>query len=123
MRGNENLIPFSERTEEEQRDIRSKGGKASGEARRRRKALRESMDALLSLPPANNEDFDRLAAAGIDVEEMDNSQLVVVALFEKAKLGDVAAIKELRELIGEKEPERLEHEIKVSLEGVKEYAD
>lgn len=37
----DNLIPFSERTEEEQREIRSKGGKRSGDVRRENKTLRE----------------------------------------------------------------------------------
>ena len=37
----DNLIPFSERTEEEQREIRSKGGKRSGEVRKENKTLRE----------------------------------------------------------------------------------
>lgn len=37
----DNLIPFSERTEEEQREIRTKGGKRSGEVRRENKTLRE----------------------------------------------------------------------------------
>ena len=38
---------------------------------------------------------------GIDIEDIDNSQLIVLALFNRAKSGDVAAIKELRNLIGE----------------------
>ena len=33
--------------------------------------------------------------------DIDNSQLIVLALFNRAKSGDVAAIKELRNLIGE----------------------
>ena len=37
----DNLIPFSERTAEEQREIRSKGGKRSGEVRKENKTLRE----------------------------------------------------------------------------------
>ena len=35
MPNEKNLIPFDQRTEEEQRDIRSAGGKASGVSRRR----------------------------------------------------------------------------------------
>lgn len=45
----ENLIPFSERTESDQRAIRTKGGIKSGEARRRKKTLREAMKAALEL--------------------------------------------------------------------------
>ena len=39
--GQDNLIPFSERTETEQREIAKNGGKASGVARRRKADLRK----------------------------------------------------------------------------------
>lgn len=48
-KGRKNLIPFSERTEEEQRDIRSKGGKASGKARRKKKFLRDMLYTALMM--------------------------------------------------------------------------
>lgn len=124
MNGHENLIPFHERTEEEQRRIRSEGGKASGEARRRRRSLREAMNLLLELPPGNARDFNRLAQAGIKLEDMDNGQLIALALFEQAKEGDVAAIKELRDMIGEKAADKMEHDVTVRLgQEVKDYAD
>lgn len=47
---NNNLIPQSERTKEEQREIARKGGIASGKARRRKKLIREQLELLLSLP-------------------------------------------------------------------------
>lgn len=46
---NKNLIPMTERSEEERRELSSKGGKKSGETRRRKKNLREAMKAALSL--------------------------------------------------------------------------
>ena len=100
-KGHENLIPQSKRTKAEQRRIATDGGKASGEARRARKALKESMNALLDLPISNSRDFNKVAKLGIPLEDIDNSQLIVVALFNKAKAGDITAIKELRSLIGE----------------------
>lgn len=39
------------------------------------------------------------------MEDIDNSQLIVLALFNQAKSGDVAAIRELRSLIGEDKAE------------------
>ena len=58
-----NLKPFSVLTEDEQRAIRSKGGKKSVEARRRRRAMREVLDALLQMPlrPGELQDFECLA--------------------------------------------------------------
>lgn len=42
----ENLIPLNQRTKSEQRAITSAGGKASGEARRRRKTNAEAIEIL-----------------------------------------------------------------------------
>ncbi len=109
MTGEENLIPLNKRTKEEQREIAIKGGKASGESRRKRKLLKDSMNVLLNLPVRNTRDYNALVKMGIPIEDIDNSQLVVLALFNQAKKGDIAAIKELRNLIGEdgsnKEPD------------------
>lgn len=46
-KGHENLVPLNKRTKEEQREIVIKGGKASGEARRRKKTMRETLEMLL----------------------------------------------------------------------------
>lgn len=46
-KGQENLIPFSERTEEEARENGRKGGKASGAARRRKADLRRMAQDIL----------------------------------------------------------------------------
>lgn len=98
-KGIENLtIPMST---EEARRRGSLGGKASVEAKRKRKSLKESMNALLSLDIKNTRDWNKVAAIGIDPGEIDNSQLIVLALFDRAKKGDVFAIRELRNLIGE----------------------
>jgi hypothetical protein len=82
----------------------SKGGKASGETRRRRKALRDSMNMLLEMQPTAKE-FNKLIEAGFEPEEIDNSLMVTLALFNQSKKGDVQAIKELRNLIGEDKPD------------------
>lgn len=100
-KGIENLVSLGDRSTEEQREIAQKGGKASGEVRRKRKALKEQMETLLSLPIADRRRFNKAARLGFDVEDLDNSALVVIALWSKAISGDVAAIKELRDLIDE----------------------
>ncbi len=87
-------------TAEEAREKGRLGGKASGEARRRRKALKENMEILLNMPPGDK-DKDALVQAGFNENEIDNSQLLVLGLFTRAKMGDVQAFKELRALIGE----------------------
>lgn len=49
MANQDNLVSFSERTTSEQRKIASLGGKASGEARRKKRNLKESMSLALEI--------------------------------------------------------------------------
>ena len=44
-KGQDNLIPFNERTEEEQREIARQGGIASGEARREKATMRKTLES------------------------------------------------------------------------------
>ena len=119
MAGKDNLVVLSP---EEARKNGQKGGRASGEARRKRKALRDCMETLLSLPPSGKE-FDVLSQVGLCPEDMDKAMLAALAVFEKAKEGDVSAFREIRDLIGEKKAEKIDAEITVHLEGdVKDYA-
>lgn len=101
MSNEKNLVPFDKRTESEQRKIASEGGKASGAARRAKRTMREYADLLLSLPVSDRRKWNKLARAGIPPEGCDNKMLVVFALMQQAQAGDVPAVKELRNLIGE----------------------
>jgi hypothetical protein len=104
-RANEqNLVQNSGRSREEVKEINAKGGINSGIARRKRKALRDSMNMLLEMQPTAKE-FNKLIEAGFEPEEIDNSLMVTLALFNQSKKGDVQAIKELRNLIGEDKPD------------------
>ncbi len=106
MANEKNLIPFSERSENEVREIGRKGGIESGKVRRRKKSLRENMEMILSLPIADTNQLKEVRNMGLDEDDVDNSTLVAIALFKKSvEFGDVAAIKELRSLIGESSSE------------------
>lgn len=96
--GHENLVPLPERSKEQQRAIRSMGGKASGEARRRKKSMKQKLQAILELP-AQGEDYDAAAAMGVD-GDIDNEIAMLIGLYLKAKAGDVAAVKEIRSILG-----------------------
>ncbi len=96
----DNLIPFSQRTAAEQREIQSKGGKASGAARRRRKALREALDVYISLPVKDKRALGRLVKAGVDAEDADTQMLVVAALVQRAIDGDVRAVRLIFDIVG-----------------------
>ena len=99
MANEKNLVPFDERTESEQREIASAGGKASGKARRRKKSMKQKMQLLLSLPAADN-DQTELSAMGVDTEDMDNEMVLVKALFIAAAAGDTRAFDRIQDVLG-----------------------
>ena len=100
MPNEQNLIPFDERTESEQREIRSAGGQASGVSRRRKKSLREAAELYLSLPVADKRTWNRLAREGVEPEDVDNQMAIIAGLALKAMKGDSRAAKVLFDLIG-----------------------
>ena len=99
MANEKNLVPFDERTESEQREIASAGGKASGKARRRKKSMKQKMQLLLSLPAADN-DQTELSAMGVDPDDMDNEMVLVKALFIAAAAGDTRAFDRIQVVLG-----------------------
>ena len=103
--GKKNLIPMSKRTKAEQRKIASKGGVASGEARRAQKTLKEYAEFLLSLPVTDGRKYNKLSRMGVPPEGIDNKMLMVSGLLAAACAGDVSAAKEIRSIIGEDKPQ------------------
>lgn len=103
--GYKNLIPFSQRTEEAQRQIRSMGGKASSEKQRRRKTQAEIIRQIMALELTAEEGADRLIALGLDPTWATDAN---VAVMQKARKGDVESLRYLRDTIGEKPREGLE---------------
>jgi hypothetical protein len=97
----EDLVPLNERTKDEQKKIRSAGGKASGKARREKAMLREAADLLLSrrLPPGEHEEL--LAALGIPKTDHTHALLATLGMVVEAEKGNPAAFKRLMELRGE----------------------
>ena len=82
-------------TSEQARINGAKGGKASAEARERRKLLRECLQELMSM----EYDTKQGKKAGCDV--------VAAALVKKAMSGDVKAFEVVRDTLGEKPVERV----------------
>ena len=107
MPNEKNIIPNSERTPEERREIAAAGGRASGVSRRRKKSLREAAELYLSLPVSDKRAWNRLARDGVEPEDVDNQMAIIAGLAMKAMKGDSKAAKVLFDLIGpaEQEPE------------------
>lgn len=95
----QNLIPFNERSESEVRELNAKGGKASGEARRRKKDMKQKMKALLELPAAAN-DREQLEALGVSPNDMDNEMVLVMSMFLSAAQGDTKAFDRVIQILG-----------------------
>lgn len=94
-----NLTPFSERSVSEAREAGSKGGKASGETRRRKKDMKQKMKALLELPAAAN-DREQREALGISPDDMDNEMVLVMSMFLSAAQGDTKAFDRVIQILG-----------------------
>ncbi|MBR2284579.1 MAG: hypothetical protein IJ874_09235 [Ruminococcus sp.] len=62
--------------------------------------MKAKMRMLLDMPVNDCEDYNSLAAFGVDMENIDNEMLMLVGLFKKAKSGDVQAVKEVRNILG-----------------------
>lgn len=106
----DNLIPQSERTKEEQRRIARSGGIASGKARREKKAMRETLEALLSMPMKGGKtadveaikNFAELKGKNITVQDA-----MVIAMLQKAMKGNVTAAEWIRDTAGQKPVENM----------------
>lgn len=101
MPNEKNIIPNSERTPEERREIAAAGGRASGESRRRKKSLREAAELYLSLPVSDKRAWNKLARDGVEPEDVDNQMAVIAGLTIRAAKGDAKAAKVLFDLLGE----------------------
>lgn len=103
MANEQNLKPFdSNQNREEAKKNGRKGGKKSGEVRRKRKAMREQMELLLSLPVKQEAVKRQLEAMGIDSSNIDNQMALQVAMLQSAMKGNVNAFNSIRELVGER---------------------
>lgn len=102
MNGHENLIPFSERSEAEQWEIRSKGGKASGEARRKRKTQRELLENALDMKVKTIPKLKKLCAQlGLGEDCTLQELLTVKLIINTSIVSDLSRLKDITALLGE----------------------
>lgn len=109
MANEKNLVPFtSGQSHDEAVKNGRKGGKVSGEARRRKKAMRQSAVMLLEMPvPAKqNTKFVNAVKAqlynfGCREEEATYQDALLVGIMLRAMRGDVRAAEFIRDTAGE----------------------
>lgn len=112
MANEQNLKPFDRlQSREEAKKNGSKGGKASVEARRRKKNMRECMSMLLALETKDRKKKSNTKGLGIEEnEEITNQLVMAAALMARAQTGDVQAIKEIRSILGDDDRLKLDRE-------------
>lgn len=101
MANEQNLIPINERTKSEQREIVTKGGIASGVARRQKKTLKQIGEMIGGLNIKSEKNRAIMREAGIQDEDMINDVGMMFRLNLKAQQGDTKAIELLAKLRGQ----------------------
>ena len=98
--GTKNLKPVTERTKDEARAISSKGGKASGIARRKKADLKKAFETLLSLDVTDSKIKKQLEEMGMTGN---NEALLAFATFQQAVKGNQKATENIIKLTNTKD--------------------
>lgn len=99
MANEENLIPVTKRTKSEAREISKKGGQASGEARRKKRSMKQELDAILSLT-ANEENVVAFDGIISDDSDASNQTLIMASAVKQALRGNVKAMQLIVNIMG-----------------------
>ena len=114
MPNEENLKPVQ--TESEAREMGKKGGVKSGEARRKKKALRETLETMLKAPlkdHALTEKFEQFGyRSGMSMQDA-----ISAAMIAQAAKGNVKAFVAIRDTIEPKDEETESGGVRVIIEG------
>lgn len=103
----ENLIPLNKRTKTEQRAITQMGGIKSGEVRREKRLLKDTIEMLLNNKPTPemiNECAEKFGFNPKDLQEV-----ITGGLISRAISGDPRAYEVLRDTAGQKPVDRVEN--------------
>jgi len=88
-----------------------KGGQNSGKAKRKKKMMRDTLNDWLENPVLDPKQQKQLKQMGFDDDDLTGQGLLLASVLSKAiQKGDVRALHEIREIIGEKPEEQEEKE-------------
>lgn len=102
---------FARMTPEQRAENGRKGGLAKGEATRRRKEMRETLDILLNMPMKKGKVYtaeDIKCFADLKGKNITIDQAMMICLVQKALKGDLNAIAMIRDTVGEKPSDKVE---------------
>lgn len=98
----DNLVPFTERTEKEQREIARLGGIKSGEVRKARKTAREILQEMLQRQLSDGQIDDILGTSKSLLGEDKTAYAVINAkMIQVAAAGDTKAYNAVRDTVGD----------------------
>ena len=101
----DNLIPFTERTESEKRKIAVMGGKASGIARQQKATMKKTLEMLV----------DEIAKIEGNEEKLTYKQLATLGLIKGAIDGKADNYKTMLEVLGELQQDSNTPEISINI--------
>lgn len=115
MANDDNLIPLDRRTKAERREIARMGGKASGEARRAKKTMRELASAMVEAKATGSAaKVARRFADGLDDEEITNAAAILAGQMSSALKGNTNAARFVVELAESAKPADDGHDFTLS---------
>lgn len=108
MANEQNLIPLGsgKRSEKEEREMRSRGGKKSGETRRKKTAMKKVANLLLNMPVSEEAYptiINTLQKMGFEDDMITNQTAMLVSMWREAMDGNVRAAEFMRDTAGQKQ--------------------
>ena len=117
---------FSNMTPEERREMGRRGGIASGEAKRKKKAMRERLEILLELPVKNGKaaDIEEIKSfAALKGKNITVQDAMMIAQIQKALRGDTTAAAFVRDTAGQNPTTKIEGDLDMDLNITVDYGD
>lgn len=116
MANTKNLRPIKLSHEEAVENGR-KGGKASVEARRKKKTMRELAQTMANAPVKQTRNRAVLEQLGLEEDEMVNSALVVAGVLKSAQSGNISAVEKWEQMTTDDKDEDESYELPASVMG------
>ena len=102
----ENLIPVTQRSKEEARQMSINGGKKSGEVRAQKRLLKDTIEMMLNMKPTP--EMIQECAEKFGFNPKDLQEIITGGLIQKAISGDSKAFEVLRDTVGQKPKDIIE---------------
>jgi len=118
MANEQNLIPVTMRSPREQKEISSKGGKASAIKKKQNKTFQELAQMMLNSKLQDKNIIKKIKeiCPDIDIKDITNRSALLISQIEKAVvLKDTKAFEVIRDTSGEKPVDRIEEESKIDI--------